>query len=225
MNVKERLIKFLEYKHLTQLEFTRRIGVASSYVAAMRRSISDDKIIRIRKEFPELNTSWLLYGEGKMLKSQYYSPVDGDGAGIRENVSGQRYYEVPLLPVAAYAGNLQYWSEGVMMKDCEKVITTVKGSEFAIKVTGNSMEPELYDGATLLIKKINEYAFIPWGNKLVIDTENGVLVKKVFPVEDEPGMIEVRSVNPEYPPYRISTESIYGMYRILGQVQVYTTLS
>ncbi len=112
-----------------------------------------------------------------------------------------------------------------MMKDCEKVITTVKGSEFAIKVTGNSMEPELYDGATLLIKKINEYAFIPWGNKLVIDTENGVLVKKVFPVEDEPGMIEVRSVNPEYPPYRISTESIYGMYRILGQVQVYTTLS
>lgn len=251
MSVKERLLEFLMHFRITQREFTRRIGVAQSYIATMRKSISNEKIKLIRREFPELNTDWLLYGEGEMLNRNVITSVPGrDGRGrnkpnpaagealpqikssgeddeVREGPLGNRAegYEVALLPVAAYAGNLQSWSAGVMLRDCEKVISPVKGADFAIKVTGDSMEPELHDGATILIKKINDNSFIPWGNKMVIDTENGVLVKKVFPGKKGSGRIEVRSVNPMYPPYEIATSSVFGLYRILGQLQIYSTLS
>ena len=229
MSVKERLLKFLEYKQMTQLEFTRRIGVAPSYIGAMRRSISDDKVKTIRHEFPELNTSWLLYGEGKMINAAGRNKeVAGEGYAAEPDTTALsrdvRMYEVPLLPVAAYAGNLQMWSEGVALRDCEKVVSPVKGADFAIKVSGDSMEPDLHDGATILIKKINDVAFIPWGNKMVIDTENGVLVKEVYPVRETHRRIEARSLNPKYPPFEIPTESIYGLYRILGQVQIFTTM-
>ena len=141
----------------------------------------------------------------------------------QSKLSQRATYEIPLLPVAAYAGNIQAWSDGVALRDCEKVISPVKGADFAIKVSGDSMEPDLHNGATILIKRINDAAFIPWGNKMVIDTENGVFVKEVYPIPQNDRRIEARSTNPNYPPFEIPTESIYGLYRILGQIQIYTT--
>lgn len=216
-DVKRRLLDFLHSKRLTQKEFAQRIGVSPTYIGAMRKSISDEKMIKIRKAFPELNTSWLLYGEGEMTLPA------SDEAIIR--AEGASCFEVPLLPVAAYAGNLQSWSEGVALGDCEKVISPVRGADFAIRVSGDSMEPDLHNGATILIKRINDKAFIPWGAKMVIDTENGVLVKCIFPGNAAGSTIEARSINPHYPPIEIPTASIYGLYRILGTVQVFTTLS
>ena len=230
--VKERLLEYLYYKRMTQVEFARKMGVSNAFIGAMRRSISDDKVKKLRKVFPDLNTSWLLYGEGEMLRggavARPYAEAEVDTPRVVAEVGADGCvgsgYEVPLLPVAAYAGNLQLWSEGVGLADCEKVVSPVRGADFAIRVSGDSMEPELHDGATILIKRINEKAFIPWGNKMVIDTENGVLVKNVFPSETRTGTIEARSLNPKYPPIEIPSASIYGLYRILGTVQVYTTL-
>ena len=64
--VKERLLKYLHHKHLSQIEFTQSIGVSSTYIGAMRRSISDDKMLRIRERYPDLKPDWLLYGKGDM---------------------------------------------------------------------------------------------------------------------------------------------------------------
>ena len=86
------------------------------------------------------------------------------------------------------------------------------------------MEPKFPDGTTILIKKINEKAFIPWGNPLVIDSENGVVVKNVYPVKNDNSVIEARSLNPAYPPYEIPRDCVYGLYRILGSIQLYGTL-
>ena len=69
MSIKERLIKFLEIKKISKSEFGRRIGVSSAFITSMRKSMQPDKLQRIASEFPELNTSWLLTGEGEMLKS------------------------------------------------------------------------------------------------------------------------------------------------------------
>ncbi|MDE6072086.1 MAG: hypothetical protein K2G53_05985 [Muribaculaceae bacterium] len=98
-SVKERLIAFLEYKGINKSEFGRRIGVSNAFVTSMRKSIQPDKIALIQKEFPDLNTSWLLTGEGEMLKdvsvhqTSYgdHSPnVNGDGNTIQGETSIER---------------------------------------------------------------------------------------------------------------------------------------
>lgn len=213
-DVKQRLLDYLHFKRMTQTEFTKSLGVSTTYIGAMRKSISNEKVKQIRKLYPDLNTSWLLYGEGEMLQEGKESHEAAYPEG----------YEVPLLPVSAFAGDLQSWSRGVLLDQCETIVAPVKGVDFAIRITGDSMEPALHNGSTLFIKRINERAFLPWGNMMVVDTENGVLVKSIYPVNDNPDAIEARSINPKYPPIRIPGESIYGIYRILSQTSVYSTM-
>lgn len=209
-DVKERLLQFLHSKGISQYEFTRNLGVSNSYIATMRRSIPATKIQRIREIYPELNRDWLLYGEGEMLTTP-------SGRSAAE-------YEVPLLPVAAFAGNLQLWSEGVRDIDCTRVVSPVKDADFAIPICGDSMEPDFQDGATILIKRINEQAFIPWGNAMVIDTENGVLLKDLYPDETNRDCLIAKSRNLRYPPIKIPKNSVFGIYRVLCALKMYPTM-
>ena len=67
--VKERLIEYLKAKKVSKSEFGRTIGVSSSYVDSIRKSIDKDKLLSIAKSYPDLNQQWLLYGIGEMLST------------------------------------------------------------------------------------------------------------------------------------------------------------
>ncbi len=209
--VKSRILKFLKHEGISKSEFARRMGLSVAYVGAMRKSMPEEKVRKMTKLFPHLNRDWLLYGEGDMLTTPPERTELDD-------------YIVPLLPVEAMAGTLQMLSQGVALADCEKIIAPCKGVDFAIRVSGDSMEPEIYGGTVLYIKKINERAFIPWGNPMVIDTENGVLVKVLRPSEEGEQYIEASSYNRNYPPIQIPKSSLYGIYRVVCQTRSTSTL-
>lgn len=213
--VKQRLLEFLKTKKISQLDFTRRLGVSSTYVGAMRKGIPPQKLLRICEMYPDLNRDWLLYGEGPMLKEKEAKRSPGEE------------YETLLLPVEAFAGGLRMWSEGVREHDCRRIVVPVSGADFAIPVRGDSMEPRFHNGSTLLIKRINEKIFIPWGNPMVLDTENGVVIKNVYPSnesDDGEEFIIAQSINPKYPPFKIPTSSIYGFYKVMGCLDIYSNL-
>lgn len=216
--VKGRLLEYLKAKRISQTEFTRNIGVSSTYIGAMRKGIPADKLRIIGRQYPDLNREWLLYGDGEMLIDPDHQQPGHLG----------KEYETLLLPVEAYAGNLQAWSRGVTERECRHIISPVSGADFAIPIKGDSMEPQFHDGSTLLIKKINDRAFIPWGNAMVIDTENGVYLKKIYPPEGEdiPGKddyIVAKSINPDYPSFNIPVSSIFGLYRVMGSIELFST--
>ena len=213
--VKDRLLRFLQAEKISNSEFSRKMGLSPAYVGAMRKSMPEDKVTKLIELYPTLNRDWLLYGEGEMYLED--PTVKCASEGVEE-------YLVPLLPVDAFAGNLQMWSRGVALADCEKMISPVKGADFAIRVSGDSMEPFVFNGMIMLIKKINDRAFIPWGNPMVIDTENGVLVKVVQPSDEGNSFIEAQSYNPKYPPLQIPKTSIYGLYRVLSTIRSVSTL-
>lgn len=70
MTVKERLIEYISYKKISKSDFCRTIGVSVAFVSSMRTSIQPDKIKSIALNYSDLNTGWLLTGEGEMLKSE-----------------------------------------------------------------------------------------------------------------------------------------------------------
>lgn len=121
---------------------------------------------------------------------------------------------LPVIPTEAMAGTLGEFAEQVKSYDCERMISPIKGAEYAIKVCGDSMTPEIPNGSQILIKKIWEDQFVEWGKIYCLDTQNGAVIKKVFPTED-PQVIECRSINPGYPPFTINVKYINGWYRVL----------
>lgn len=218
-SVKSRLLEFLKSKRISQTEFTRSMGVSSTYVGAMRKGMPTEKLKKLFELYPDLNRDWLIYGEGPML--------------IEESDHAShclcKEHETLLLPVEAFAGGLQMWSQGVKAADCRRIVSPVSGVDFAITIKGDSMEPRFHDGSTLFIKKINDKAFIPWGHTLVVDTENGVLIKNLLPDDNpeknpEEEYVIAKSINPNYPEFKIPTSSIYGIYRVMGSVDIYNTL-
>ena len=121
---------------------------------------------------------------------------------------------IPLLPLSAQAGLLNEFVLSVKNIDCERIISPIKGADFAISISGDSMFPEYPSGAQVLIKKINEKAFIDWGRVFVLDTCNGTIIKKLMP-SDDPSKVMCVSINPAYPSYEISLENVYGIYKVM----------
>ena len=76
MSVKERLKEYLIYKKISMRQFSQTIGVSSSYVNNINKSIQPDKVNSIAIHYPDLNTGWLLTGECYMLNTNEKGPVN-----------------------------------------------------------------------------------------------------------------------------------------------------
>ena len=77
-SIKERLKLFIMFKNISVREFERQIGVAYGFLANMLNSTSPEKLMRISKQFPELNIEWLMTGEGEMLRPNQVQNINGD---------------------------------------------------------------------------------------------------------------------------------------------------
>ena len=150
------------------------------------------------------DVGFLITGKGSLFPPSGIVVSQNTGTEIR----------VPLIPLGARGGTLADYSEGATIKDCELVVSPIRGADYAIQVTGDSMAPDYPSGSMLLIKKIDEAMFIEWGKVFVLDTANGQVVKIVRPTES-PDVVECSSINPGYPPFKVRTEDVRGWYRVL----------
>ena len=207
-SVKQRLIQFIKYKGIGQGKFEKAVGLSNGFVNNIRVSITPEKLQKIALYYPELNKSWLLTGEGEMLTNEIQKTAEKDLLSD---------YETYLLPMTTHAGGLNGVStDGTLLQNCEKVISPIKGVDFAITVYGDSMAPEYPSGSRLLIKRIDPSIFIDWGKVFVLDTSNGVIVKEVHTCEKE-GYVTCHSINPDpkYADFIVPLSEVYGMYRVL----------
>ena len=72
MNVKERIIQFVEFKGISTNAFEKSIGASKSYISNTK-NISADIASNILLVYSELSAEWLLRGEGEMLKQSNLS--------------------------------------------------------------------------------------------------------------------------------------------------------
>lgn len=207
--VKERLIRYIDSKGISKTSFGESIGVSNAYVTSIRKSIQPDKIRAIALNYPDLNIDWLLTGEGEMLNTP---------APQAEESGSTSGYETYLLPTSAMGGSLTGFAvDSVMPRDCEKIVSPIKGVDFAITIYGESMSPEYPSGSRVLVKKINPDLFIEWGKVYVLDTENGAIIKEVRKCKDKEGYVTCHSINPDpkFEDFDVPASEIIGMYRVL----------
>lgn len=202
--VKDRLTKFRQYKKLGQGKFEKLSGLSNGYLTQLRKAPGSEKLQRILCAFPDLNRTWLLTGEGEMLT----------GDQTIQSSTESDIHLIPLLPVSAQGGSFNDFVVSIKESSCEKIISPIKGADYAMSVSGESMAPEYPSGSQILIKRINEKAFIDWGRVYVLDTCNGTVIKRLFP-SDTADKVLCRSINPEFPPFEVLLSDVYAVYRVL----------
>jgi phage repressor protein C with HTH and peptisase S24 domain len=179
-------------------------------------------VVKSQKEFAKLigtsenSISRALKGDEAYLTDSLLSKVDAvqkfyDDKPTNEEIDQEM---VLVIPTGARAGTLADFATSISAYDCERMVTPIKGADYAIQVTGDSMSPEYPSGSMILIKRINEKAFVEWGKTYVLDTENGAVIKTIRRT-DNPDVIECVSLNPAYQPFTMETRYINGWYRVL----------
>ena len=170
-----------------------------------------------RKEFADLlgvhrtTLSSAFNGDEKYLTDKLISrAIDVIKSTPAEDISGT----VLVLPAEARGGTIADFVDAVHEYDCERIVSPVRGAQYAMQVVGDSMEPEYPNGSRILMKKINEEIFVEWGKVYVLDTENGALLKKIRKTE-KADVVECVSLNSKYDSFTINTQYIHGWYRVL----------
>lgn len=187
---------------LTQLKVAEIFKCGQPRVSGMVKTSSD----LTDKQFKALSD---IYGEEVVL-SYRINDINDHGRQESCNLS-----MIPLLPISAQAGTLNEFIVTVKNNECERVISPIMGADYAITVAGDSMSPDFPCGSQVLIKKIDESVFIHWGSVFVLDTRNGVIVKKILPIQGDDDSILCESINPKYPPFKVKTKDIFGFYRVM----------
>lgn len=209
---KNRLSQYLTTKRLSINKFSEICGINKSVVSRISETTARATLRKI-EESTDLNIDWLLTGDGEMLRAE-----------TKERTDDNKQY-VPLIPASAFAGGVEGFApDSIILDKCEMVVTPIPGAQYAITITGDSMEPRFPNGARAYIKRINEVAFMPWGHVVILDTENGAFIKEIYPDTDDDGFVWAKSINPKYPPLHIPKSSIYRVFRVLATAQIYTTM-
>lgn len=234
MIASEKIGEVLKYLDINAKVFSERLGYARPQIIydiqkGKTKVISTELANKIISVYPEISKVWLLADEGEMIKKENRDGARFLTAEEREQldtaIAEGRVTYVPLIPASAFAGSISgYAPDATLMKNCERIVSPVFGAELAIPITGDSMEPDYPDGAIAYIKRINDDAFIPWGHTVILDTENGAFIKRIYPDDENEKYVWARSINPAYPPLHIPTASIYRMFRVLGTSRIFTTM-
>lgn len=214
MSINKRLGELIDFlKKIDQVHnqtvFAKKIGKTKSEVTEMKngnRKITEQTVRSIIDAYPFINFNWLWNGEGEMTKSVV--PVSD-----LENVG------IPLIPINAVAGVLSGNSAPVMDYECEHyAIPMFPGAEFLIHVSGDSMQPKYYSGDIVACKRLPLDTFFQWGKVYVVDSEQGVIIKRVQKGHDE-HHVTLESDNCAYAPFEIPRSKIQSIALVIGVVR------
>ena len=208
---------FRKANGITQLAVAEYLGVTKQMITQIETgkvALPTDKLKKILD-----NPEWSLQEYNRlveMLDSLTATKPEGKEkkAGAVARRDGDLPLRVRLIPFEARGGMIGDFVDGVMDYDCEMVVSPIKGVDFAMTVTGDSMMPEYNPGDRILIKRIDPNLFIEWGRVYVLDTPNGAVLKKLEKSE-EPGFVTCISINPEVSPFQVNVNAVRGWYRVL----------
>lgn len=215
--IKERIIQVIEYKGIPKEEFYVKIGMTSASFRgnAKNTPLNSNAIENILSEIPDLNPMWLITGKGEMLFID--NELNSIQAKRKEDIEETR----PRIPMDAAAGSLTAAADGVTIDDCEQlpVIKAFARYDFTIFARGDSMFPEYHSGDELACLYVKNTTFIQWGCCHVLDTIQGIVVKRIY---DDGEYILCKSENSElFKDFRIHKTEVYNIALVIGLVRRY----
>lgn len=246
----ERIKEYLDYKGISIAAFERSIGMSNaSFGKSLKNkgAIGTDKLENILTAYKDIAPSWLLTGEGPMLKSSpsatsissdlpksspspassspsILSKEEKERASVRtakiRKQPEDRRRGIPLIPLSATAG--AFTSDiSVMGYECERYeVPSFEGADFLIPVKGDSMLPTYLSGDLVACQKMSlSDIFFQWNKAYVLNTDQGALIKRVRQGSDQQHILLV-SDNATYPPFELPISALHAIALVRGFIRM-----
>lgn len=161
----------------------------------------------------KINIQWIIDGKGEPLLN---AAPDKEEKRLVQSHDG-----VPLIPASALAGI----GEGALTimdheVDQRYVIPEFSKADFLIRVKGSSMYPKYSAGDLLACIRIPKDRFIQWNKTYVLDTTQGIMVKRILK-GSQPGQWILRSDNKDYQDIEVNPDKeIYSISLVIGVIRL-----
>lgn len=230
-----------EYKKFKKdVELADFLGISKQNLSAWR-SRNSINVNAIVDKLPELNRSWLLTGDGEMLKSDISldQPMEFTPDQMDKALEVAERMGVELIPL--YTEPFRAGNEGHSLREewdeVESVwaIPDTHATRLA-PVRGNSMEPTLLDGSAVAIKRmefsIDEPLSIPFGEIFGIvvrtsddpdDDEYLDYIKRLYRHPDSDKHLThwiAHSDNSDYKDFEVRIDRVASLWRVKASIAV-----
>lgn len=207
-SVTSRLKAYLAQKGMNAKDFERITGLGNGTAARLSEATRETTYDRISNSGIDLNIDWLRTGEGEMLKSdctksernvrQVGRPFTA--SGLDEGVFQVRFFQV--TPTATFqefcAGASEYPEFMPLIPPPDE---TIDDSSCVFEICGNSMSPQIPDGARVLCSEVpaSRWHRLSEGVIVIAYADSFVIKRIVKNRLDSENYILLCSDNPDFP--------------------------
>jgi SOS-response transcriptional repressor LexA len=234
-NINQRVIRVIEtliYLGIinNRKELSEKLGYTESSLSQILNEkvpMSKKFINRLLNFYDRISESWLLYGEGEMLKSNSSigtainngtnngNIIGYNNGNVNSNSNDVEEVDAEVIPYVdtALARKRNFNIAKAINNDSELLKQRTLDELFApisfiIKMHDNSMSDEIRQGDLLFVKFIPKDANIISGKIYLIDTNSyGTLVRQVYVNEDS---FTLHAFNPSYEDIIITRDDIFN---------------
>jgi len=249
MNIRERLLKFIENKGISKYKFYQETGFSNGFLDK-EGTIGADKCEKLSYQYPDLNLEWLITGRGEMLrdrniqKTQIHAlDVNDESIDIQDKYTNNlqitkidkptKYMEriLEFQDITLYnlsgAANLKT----LFTEKNQNILGTIRlpnisKCDGALYVTGDSMEPIIKSGDIVCYKEINDVSSIIYGNMYLvsidIEGDEYLTIKYITRSDKGEGWICLKSHNEYHSPQDFKLKYINALALIKVSIRMNT---
>lgn len=237
--VRDRLEYYIAHKGLSVRRFEILIGASNGYVSNIKLNITPAKQKQIQSAFPDLNMSWLLTGEGEMLRHAPSHNITGNNNIVGNSNTGNNTiiadtqaqkstdnHSKPIVPkYLTSQPNTDVYkilnTDGhTMQLDSMTAISPYNNFDFYYMVRQDAMKPLYKEGDVLALAHTERGSDIIQGASMIIDTNDfGFLLRRIY---DRGDYYECRIINENssFETQKISKTKVIRLYRIVYSIRL-----
>ena len=238
--VKQRLIRFVKYKGLSQKRFEEAVGLSNGYINNISKGIGAEKLQRILSVFPDLNQVWLLTGEGEMLNTDVTPVRKSELEEFTETKAGLKFFtredgklvmKVPVVPIAALGSPEDEFAELVKEHEGDTVSVVVDsvhhGSYIAFRVDGDSMDDgtrkSFERGDVVVVRELDRDKWLPklhirdWPFWVIV-FGNCVRIKEIISQDETSITCHSLNPSPEYTDFTLHLDDVSRLFNVIQKI-------
>lgn len=205
----DRIKQFIDYKGIAVSAFEKSIGMSNASFGKSLRSggaIGTDKLENILNVYPELSPSWLVSGEGPMLRGD-----DQPAKASYDPSVGKPYFDVDFI-----GGFSEIFNDQTTLPACNVLVPGFEKASVWCNVTGHSMEPKINHGDIIALREcsIND---IQYGEiyAVVLDTIRTIKILRRGSCSD---VLRYVPINQDFDEQEFPISRIIRVFEVLGSI-------